>query len=86
MIVKIDETKKKRLPFKDLMSRLGTAIVLGYLGFRHQVIPIMQTLSHGTRAFVWSANGLQGFVIRADIMYILNEAKKSGELEEVTKY
>ena len=45
----------------------------------------MQTLSHGTWAFIWNADGLQGFVGEMDALPILRRAHKTGELKEITK-
>ena len=47
----------------------------------------MQFLSHETRAYIWNADGLQGFFKRPeDIMDMLRNAEKNGVLQEVTKY
>ena len=46
----------------------------------------MQKINHGTRAFFWNADGLQGFVIKLDIMELLYSAEQSGDLEKVTKW
>ena len=48
----------------------------------------MQYLSHETRAFIWNADGLQGFLKThaEDIMEILRNAQKTGDLQKITKY
>ena len=55
--VSIKEELKKGLVFK-LSSRLPIGMILGYFGNRHEVIPLMQVLNHGTRAYIWNENGL----------------------------
>ena len=51
IIVPIRENLKKGLVF-DLKARLPIGIILGLTGYRHESLPLMQTLSHSTRAFV----------------------------------
>ena len=47
----------------------------------------MQRLSHGTRAFLWNADGLPGFIVEFDgIMTILKKAQGEDNLENHTKY
>ena len=45
-----------------MQSRLAIGVMLGYVGLRHEVLPMMQVLSHRTRAYIWNEDGLQGFV------------------------
>ena len=59
--VKLKEDYKKCLIF-DLDSRLPIGIILGFLGYRHEVMPFLQRASHKTRAFIINANGLPGFI------------------------
>ena len=67
-------------------ARLPIGIVLGFLGFRHEVLPLLQKINHSTRAFLWNANGLQGFVRDMDAIPILSRAVKTDELKKVTKW
>ena len=60
--VPIKEELKKSLIF-GLESRLPIGIILGFVGYRHTVIALMQTISHGTRAFIINANALPGFIV-----------------------
>ena len=60
-----------------LNTRLPIGIVLGFAGYRDQVFPLLQTLSHATRAFIINAEGLPGFVIAFDTMEPLKEAEKA---------
>ena len=73
--VPIKEELKKRL-ILGLNSRLAIGIVLGFLGCRHEALPIMQKLSHGTRAYIINEDGLQGFIEKSEILGTL--AKVSG--------
>ena len=62
-----------------------TARMLGYIGYRHQVIPILQILCHGARTFIVSTDGLPRYIIRnhkkKDIIKVLRDADKKGQLE-----
>ena len=62
------------------------ALVLGYIGYREQIVNFMQILSHATRAYIWNANGLQGFTDEFDIVKQLRTLQKRGKLEELTKW
>ena len=46
----------------------------------------MQVLSHGTRAFIWNADCLQGFLKQFDLLHFLKQAKKGKEYKSVTKW
>ena len=59
--VKIKPGLKKAL-ILNLQARPAIGLVLGFLGYRHQVIPLLQKLCHATRAYIINANGLPGFV------------------------
>ena len=51
------------------------------------MIPILQKLSHSTRAYIWTANGLVGFLEPFnDIIPLLEDAEDKGILEEATKW
>ena len=63
---------------KGLILGLGArptiAIVLSMIGYRDEVMPLVQKLSHGTRAFICNANGLRSFVNELRIDAILMDA------------
>ena len=61
-----DELKKNLI--LGLGARPPIGIVLGFAGYYHQVIPLLQKLSHGTRAYIVNSNGLPGFVLPFDIV------------------
>ena len=46
----------------------------------------MQVLSHGTRAYIWNSDGLQGFLVELDVIKIFIEAEAQGQLEDEKKY
>ena len=75
--VAIKENKKHALVF-GLNSRVSIALVLAFFGYRATVIPLMQTINHGTRGFIWNSDGLQGFVERFDIINFLRKTEKRG--------
>ena len=56
-------------------ARPTIGIIFGFVGHSHEVIPLMQTLSHGTRAYITNADGLHGFVMTFDISKHLKEAE-----------
>ena len=39
-------------------SRLPIGIMLSYYGHRHEVVPLLQELSHATRAYIYNEDGL----------------------------
>ena len=84
--VPIKQELKKNLIF-GIEARPPIGLILGFYGFRHQVMKIMQYLSHGTRAYIVNAEGLPGFVLnKFDIISILRKADDSGQLEHTKKF
>ena len=57
-------------------------MILSFFGHSNEVFELMQTLSHGTRAFIFNAKGLKGFLVNLDLCEMLNDAYKSGQLEQ----
>ena len=57
---------KKNLIF-GIEARPPNGLILGFCGFHSQVMKTMQSLSHGTRAFIINADGLPGFLLNFDI-------------------
>ena len=55
----------------DIESRLPNALILGFSGYRHEVHPIVQNLSHATRAYIVNSSGLPGFVAKPGVMQVL---------------
>ena len=45
-------------------------------------MPLLQTLSHVTRAFIWNSDGLPGFVAKFEIINVLKHADETGKLEQ----
>ena len=55
-------------------ARLPIATFLAYLGYQNDVIHYMQRLSHGTRAYIWNADGLPNLLTkRKRIIQMLRE-------------
>ena len=75
--VTIREALKKGLIF-GLKAKLPIGVILRFLGYRHEVMPLMQTISHGTRAYIVNEGGLRGFVIAVNIMNLLKTADEAG--------
>ena len=44
-------------------------------------MPIMQSLSHTTRAYIINADGLRGFIFEVEIIKLLKEADQKGILD-----
>ena len=76
---------KKCLIF-GLHARPPIGYILSYLGYQHEVMPILQILSHSTRAFIFNADGLPGFVQRFEISEILLDADNQNQLEFAKKW
>ena len=89
MIVPIEASLEKTL-ILGLGSRPSIGIVLGFYGYWHEVIGLMQVLSHSTRAYILNpdANYLRGFLNKHDksITEILYDSDKQGKLEYIKKY
>ena len=75
-----------KIPIKDelrtglvfgIQARLPIGIILSFVDYRFQVVPLMQNLSHGTRAYIVNADGLPGFVFSFDISKHLKEADEA---------
>lgn len=49
-------------------------------------MPILQKLSHGTRAFIVNAKAMPGFLLRVNIENILDAADMKGKLELAKKW
>ena len=60
--VPLKKELSKKLPFTPLASRNASATVLCFFGDRNQVWSLLQNLSHGSRSYLASQNGLTGFV------------------------
>ena len=71
IIVPIKEELKKRLVF-GIKARLAIGHILRFYDFIHKVNSIMQVLSHSTRAYIINADGLPGFLVKADLMPFAN--------------
>ena len=71
-----------------LKARPPIGIILGFVGYRHKVMPIMQTLCHGTRAYILNsdANKLSGFIRRFDIVKMLFDADKKDQLIDAKEW
>ena len=61
--VPIRDELKKELIF-GIKARPPIGIVLGFYGFRYDVMELMKHLSHGTRAYIINADGLPGFLLK----------------------
>ena len=63
ILVPIREELKKNLIF-GIEARPPIGIILGFYGFRYEVMELMKHLSHGTRAYIINADGLPGFLLK----------------------
>ena len=53
--------------------------MLSFIGFRHEVLRLLQVLSQSTRAYIVNAEGLPGFLVEFNIMEILQKAKAKSQ-------
>ena len=83
--VAIRENLKKGLVF-GIQARPAIGHILSFYGYSHEANIIMQVLSHSTRAYIINADGLPGFLVKADLMYFLHVADKQGKLEQAKKW
>jgi hypothetical protein len=83
--VQIKWELKRNLIF-GIQSRPAIGMILSFFGFSHEVFELMQTLSHSTRAFIYNAERLNGFLVKLDICQILHDAYESGELKQAIKH
>jgi hypothetical protein len=83
--VQIKQELKRNLIF-GIQSRPAIGMIFSFFGFSHEVLELMQTLSHSTRAFIFNAERLNGFLVKLDICQILHDAYESGELEQAEKH
>ena len=81
----IKDELKKNLIF-GIQARPPIGIILGFVGYSYQVIPLMQVLSHGTRAFIVNAKGLPGFMLAFDVVKFLKEADAAGQLAHAREW
>ena len=82
--VRIKNDLRRGLIF-GIKARLPIGIILSFAGYRHEVMPLLQKLSHGTRAYIVNADGLPGFLIENSLIEILQDADKCGKLIEERK-
>ena len=85
IVTQIVEKYHKSLPFGELKSRMGVALVLSYFGDSEKVYKLMQCTSHRSRAYIFNAKGLKGFLVPG-IIAALKEAQETGSIEYATKY
>ena len=83
--VPIKDELRKNLIF-GLEARPPIGIILGLANDRSQVMPLLQKISHGTRAFMVNADGLPGFMLEFDIIQYLKQANAAGKLENAKKF
>ena len=78
--MQIKESMKKELIF-GLGARPVIGIVLSYYGYRNENMHIMQSISHGTRAYIVNADGLINFLEPTRAHRVLKSADENGLLE-----
>ena len=70
------------LPFIKIKSRLATAIILSYHGYREEVIQMLLCLNHISRAYIVNSDLLNGFLVEKG----LREAIESPGFQEAVKW
>ena len=83
--VPIKSELKTSIPF-PIPSWLPIALILAFIGFRHETIPLMQSISHGTRAYILNENFLIGFIQKVDIIKILQSADQIASMKTACQW
>ena len=52
----------KVLLVKGLQSRNVMGTMFSYVSYNYEVISLMQVISHSSRAYIWNADALQGYL------------------------
>ena len=52
----------KVLLVKGLQSRNVMGTIFSYVSYNYEVISLMQVISHSSRAYIWNADALQGYL------------------------
>ena len=86
IIVEIRTNFMKCQPIEGLQSRLPVVTIFAYMGFKHEVMPILQQMSHKTRAYAFNADGFKGFLLRLDPIRFFRRSDVKGLMNEVTQY
>ena len=60
-----------------LKAQPPIASILSFAGYRHEITPKLQTISHSTRAYISNAKGLPG-ILQASTSEILRQADLLG--------
>ena len=70
-MVPLVEDYKLMTPFPKLPSMIISATILGFFGTTDEVCPMLQNLSHTSRAYIVKQNALPGFVseMRPRLLY-----------------
>ena len=85
VIVPIKEELKRNLIF-GIQARPAIGMILSFFGYSYDVFELLQTLSHSTRAFIFNAKGLKGFLVNFDLWELLNDAYESGKLQQALSH
>ena len=85
VIVPIKEELKRNLIF-GIQARPAIGMILSFFGYSYEVFELLQTLSHSTRAFIFNAEGLKGFLVNLDLWELLNDAYESGKLQQALSH
>ena len=74
--VPLNRDYQKVMSLPGIPARGPTAIILSFLSYKHDAIPILQHLSHGSRAYIHNAGGLKGFLIEFNLIDFLKNSEK----------
>ena len=77
----------KGMPFGTLKSRYALGLIFSLAGFKEEMFLILQNTSHKTRAYLWNANGLRGFLVEdCSVLRIISEVLSKDRLDEKVKW
>ena len=84
--VKLKIKYDKAMPFEGLPAREAMATVWSYVGWKFQVVDILQKLSHQSRAYLYNGHGLSGFLVELNVIPVLKRLESKGKLDEISPW
>ena len=69
-----------------LGSKKASDLVLSYLDYRQNVVPLLQKTSHGMRCYMKATDGLRNTLVVMTITTVLNQLISKERLNKISKY
>ena len=74
------------MPFDGVNAREAMATIWSFVGWKHEIIEILQKLSQRSRAYLYNANGLRGFALEMRVMRVVKKLAAKNLLDEISKW